>query len=164
MQGTCTHMLLQGQTMAAPYVDLVCSSVCGQTHWLAKTCSPSHALHQLTIPLLCMLTLLVAVQLSQRFWNSHAMINMSVWLRTEQPSLASALSRKLGINVAAEPCLTQVRVVIGSPRQELGGMLPCICFYCFDHAKVCVAPRFCKVTCPYVVIFACTCSFCCFFS
>ena len=69
-----------------------------------------------------MLTLLVTVQLSQRFWNSHAMINMSVWLRTEQPSLASALSRKLGINVAADDCLTQVRVVIGSPRQELGGM------------------------------------------
>ena len=69
-----------------------------------------------------MLTLFVAVQVSQRFWNSHAMINMSVCLRTEQPSLASALSRKLGINVAADPCLTQVRVVIGSPRQELGGM------------------------------------------
>lgn len=69
-----------------------------------------------------MLTLLVAVQLSQRFWNSHAMINMSVWLRTEQPTLASALSHKLGINVAADLRLTQVRVVIGSPRQELGGL------------------------------------------
>ena len=69
-----------------------------------------------------MVTLLVAVQLSQRFWNSHAMINMSVWLRTEQPTLASALSRKLGMNGAADLCLTQVRVVIGSPRQELGGL------------------------------------------
>ena len=64
----------------------------------------------------------MAVQLSQRFWNAHAMINMSVWLRTEQPSLATALSRKLGMNVAAKRCLTQVRVVIGSPRQELEGM------------------------------------------
>ena len=72
--------------------------------------------------LLCVVTLLVAVQLSQRFWNSHAMINMSVWLRTEQPTLASALSRKLGMNGAADLCLTQVRVVIGSPRQELGGL------------------------------------------
>lgn len=69
-----------------------------------------------------MLRHLVDMQLSQRFWNAHAMINMSVWLRTEQPSLATALSHKLGIKVAAEPCLTQVRVVIGSPRQELEGM------------------------------------------
>ncbi|KAL3141630.1 hypothetical protein ABBQ32_004865 [Trebouxia sp. C0010 RCD-2024] len=60
-------------------------------------------------------------KLSQRFWNSHAMINMSVWLRKEQPSLASTLGSKLGVRGGAEPRLTQVRVVIGSPRQELGG-------------------------------------------
>lgn len=82
------------------------------------------------------------MQLSQRFWNAHAMINMSVWLRTEQPSLATALSRKLGIKVAADPCLTQVRVVIGSPRQELEGMPKlCKCIRYFSGLrKVRLAP------------------------
>lgn len=65
----------------------------------------------------------VAVQLSQRFWNSHAMVNMSVWLRKEQPSLASTLGSKLGVRGGADARLTQVRVVIGSPRQELGGII-----------------------------------------
>ena len=66
----------------------------------------------------------VLMQLAQRFWNSHAMINMSVWLRTEQPSLKSTLSSKLGVGPAINPRLTQVRVVIGCPREELGGTLP----------------------------------------
>ena len=71
---------------------------------------------------LFLFTFLVATQLSQRFWNSHAMINMAVWLRKEQPSLASTVGSKLGVKAAAEPRLTEVRVVIGSARQELEGM------------------------------------------
>lgn len=78
--------------------------------------------HPIDVALVCIVTLSVAVQLSQRFWNSHAMINMAVWLRKEQPSLASALGSKLGVRGGADPPFTQVRVVIGSPREELGGM------------------------------------------
>lgn len=61
-------------------------------------------------------------KLSQRFWNAHAMINMAVWLRKEAPSWAAAIGSRLGVSggMAASP-ITEVRVVIGSPRAELGG-------------------------------------------
>ena len=58
-------------------------------------------------------------KLSQRFWNAHAMINMAVWLKRQQPSFAASLSR-LGVKKAAAS-VEEVRVVIGSPRAELQG-------------------------------------------
>ena len=63
------------------------------------------------------------VQLSQRFWNAHAMINMAVWLRKEQPSLASSIRSRLGVEGVKDPAhrIAEVRVVIGSPRAELQG-------------------------------------------
>ena len=63
-----------------------------------------------------------AVQLSQRFWNAHAMINMAVWLRKEEPSWTASIGSMLGVKggTAASP-ITEVRVVIGSPRAELEG-------------------------------------------
>ncbi len=63
------------------------------------------------------------MQLSQRFWNAHAMLNMAVWLRKEQASLASSIKSRLGVNGVkdAANCIAEVRVVVGSPRAELGG-------------------------------------------
>ena len=70
-----------------------------------------------------MLSVLISVQLSQRFWNAHAMINMAVWLRKEQPSLASSIRSRLGHKGVkdAATCIAELRVVIGSPRAELQG-------------------------------------------
>jgi len=67
--------------------------------------------------------LLFLVQLSQRFWNAHAMINMAVWLRKEQPSLASSIRSRLGVKGVSDAAhrISEVRVVIGSPRAELQG-------------------------------------------
>ena len=51
------------------------------------------------------------------------MINMAVWMRKESPSLAAAIGSELGVkgaNLAANR-IAEVRVVIGSPRAELGG-------------------------------------------
>ena len=59
------------------------------------------------------------------------MINMSVWLRKEQPSLALSLRAKLGVRAAANsPLITEVRVVIGSPREELEGVPDALCSSC----------------------------------
>ena len=69
-----------------------------------------------------------ALQLSQRFWNAHAMINMAVWLRMEQPSLAASIGSKLGVKAAAGR-IQEVRVVIGSPRAELQGVLTLKYYY-----------------------------------
>ncbi len=51
------------------------------------------------------------------------MINMAVWLRKEQPSLASSIRSRLGVKGVKDPadCIAEVRVVIGSPRAELQG-------------------------------------------
>lgn len=48
------------------------------------------------------------------------MINMAVWLRKEQPSLASSIRSHLGVEGAANR-IAEVRVVVGSPRAELQG-------------------------------------------
>ena len=63
------------------------------------------------------------MQLSQRFWNAHAMINMAVWLRQEQPSISSSIRSRLGVKGVKDPAnrIAEVRVVIGSPRAELQG-------------------------------------------
>lgn len=63
------------------------------------------------------------MQLAQRFWNAHAMINMAVWMRKEQPSLASSVKARLGVKGFRDAAnrIAEVRVVIGSPRAELQG-------------------------------------------
>ncbi|DBA80138.1 TPA: hypothetical protein ACH3X2_007614 [Trebouxia sp. C0005] len=62
-------------------------------------------------------------KLAQRFWNAHAMINMAVWMRKEQPSLASSVKARLGVKGFRDAAnrIAEVRVVIGSPRAELQG-------------------------------------------
>ncbi len=78
---------------------------------------------QLNTGYMMLTTVLCGVQLSQRFWNAHAMINMAVWLRKEQPSLAASIGSRLGVKgvKAAANRIAEVRVVIGSPRAELEG-------------------------------------------
>ena len=51
------------------------------------------------------------------------MINMAVWLRKEQPSLASSIRSHLGVKgvEGAANRIAEVRVVVGSPRAELQG-------------------------------------------
>ena len=51
------------------------------------------------------------------------MINMAVWMRKEQPSLASSIRSRLGVKGVRDAAnrIAEVRVVVGSPRAKLQG-------------------------------------------
>ena len=74
-------------------------------------------------------------KVSQRFWNAHAMINMAVWLKQQQPSFAASLGSRLGVKTASAP-VEEVRVVIGSPRAELQGTVLLSACSCLDMIDV----------------------------
>ena len=62
----------------------------------------------------------VLMQLAQRFWNAHAIVNLAVWLRMEQPPSGSWGAR-LGVTAPPPQRVNSARVVVGCARTETNG-------------------------------------------
>ena len=65
--------------------------------------------------------------MSQRFWNSHALVNMSLMLRLEEPARrrGSRLASALGFGDRQQPRrVASARLVVGSPVQQPEGECP----------------------------------------
>lgn len=67
------------------------------------------------------------LQVSQRFWNSHALVNMSLMLRLEEPTRrrGSRLASALGFGDRQQPQrVASARLVVGAPVQQPEGEKP----------------------------------------
>ena len=62
----------------------------------------------------------VSLQLAQRFWNAHAIVNLAVWLSLEPPSTGSWGAR-LGVSTPPPQRVKSARVVVGCARTDLDG-------------------------------------------
>ena len=62
----------------------------------------------------------VSLQLAQRFWNAHAIVNLAVWLSMEPPSTGS-WGERLGVRTPPPQRVKSARVVVGCARTELDG-------------------------------------------
>lgn len=60
------------------------------------------------------------LQLAQRFWNAHAIVNLAVWLGMET-SQAASWGACLGVTSPPPHRVESARVVVGCARKELDG-------------------------------------------